>query len=99
LGIRFECEALARVIDPGAGPLKLPGLVYGTLALLTGGLALAGLWTRGTGSTGTSAEVGLVSAFLAWTSVWLAPRRRPRLYALLIVAATLLLLWVALSLV
>jgi hypothetical protein len=97
LGVRALGQAL-RVIAEGPCCAEWPReLTYGLLTLLSGTAALVNLWQRGIvwGSTSHVMRGGLAGAWLVWTADWLAPRRHPRLRAVLTVVAALLLMVVA----
>ncbi len=99
LAARALGQALSDIIDPPLSTDRLPGLVYGPLTVLVAGVALVNLWSRGEVWAGTRAEVGIASAYLAWSGVWLSPRPHRRLRQVSVVAAALLLIWVVLTLV
>ena len=99
LAVRALGQALSDIIDPALSTDQRPGLVYGPLTVLVAGVALVNLWSRGEVWAGTRAEVGIASAYLAWSGVWLSPRPHRRLHPVSVVAAALLLIWVVLTLV
>jgi hypothetical protein len=97
LSARALGQAL-RVIVDGPGCADWPReLAYGLLTFVSGSAALVNLWQRGIVWGGSSPVVqgGLAGAWLVWTADWLAPRRRPKLRAVLTGLAALLLIVVA----
>jgi hypothetical protein len=97
LGGRALGQAL-HLIAQGPGSTEWPReLTYGLLTFVSGSAALVNLWQRGTmwGSSDPVVRGSLAGAWLVWTADRLAPRRRPRLRAVLTVMAALLLMIVA----
>ncbi len=92
LGARALAQALLSL------PRSSPGVewpfpaTYALLTLIVGGVALVNLWQRGAVWSGRPGEGGLAGAWLAWSAVWLVPRRSPRLRAGLTIIAALLLI-------
>ncbi len=68
-------------------------ITYALLTLLVSGIALVNLWQRGMIWKGATEEGMLAGTWLAWSAAWLGPRKRPRLRAILVILATLLLFW------
>ncbi len=99
LAVRALGQALSDIIDPALSTDRRPALVYGPLTVLVAGVALVNLWSRGEVWAGTRAEVGIASAYLAWSGVWLSPSPYRRLRPVSVVAAAFLLIWVVLALV
>jgi len=50
-------------------------VIYALLTLLVSGVALVNLWQRGSVEGKAVYESGLAGAWLAWSAVWLIPRR------------------------
>jgi len=97
LGTRSLGEALSEIIDPTSS-IKWPAAATcALLTLLVSGAALVNLWQRGMLWKGTTEEGLLAGTWLAWVAAWLGPRERPRLRAVLITGAALLLCWTALT--
>lgn len=97
LGARGLGQAL-QVIAGGTGYTGTSrALTFVPLTLVSGSAALVNLWQRGTvwGSSDPVMRGGLAGAWLVWSADWLAPRRLPRLRAVLTVMAALLLIVVA----
>jgi hypothetical protein len=99
LGARGLGQALP-VIAEGSGYIgRSRALTYVLLTLVSGSAALANLWQRGLvwGGSDPVMRGGLAGAWLVWSADWLAPRRLPRLRAVLTVMAALLLIVVAIG--
>ncbi len=90
LGARALGDALSETIDSWSSVAT-----YTLLTLLASGISLVNLWQRGMMWQGTTEESILAGTWLAWSAVWLSPRERPRLRAVPVVVATLLLCWTA----
>jgi hypothetical protein len=99
LGARALGQAL-REMAAGSRCVDWPReLTLGLLTLVAGSATLVSLWRRGVvwGGSDPALRGGLASAWLVWSADWLAPRRRPRLRALLTSTAALLLIAVAIG--
>jgi hypothetical protein len=97
LGARALGQSL-QAIAAGIPYVEWPGaLAYGLTTLLFGSASMVSLWWRGTLWSGADPVLrgGIASAWLAWTADWLAPRRYPRLRAVLTIVAALLLILAA----
>ena len=98
LGARALGQGLSEVIasSPHVERPPLPtATTYALLTLLVGGTVLVNLWQRGSVWGGTTYEGGLAGAWLAWSAVWLSPRRPLWLRAVLTTTAALLLIVLA----
>lgn len=101
LGARALGQSLRDVAapPPHAEELALPtAITYALLTLLVSSTALVNLWQRGAIWGGTlyqSGEGGLAGAWLAWSAVWLIPRRPRWLRAILTTVAASLLIALA----
>lgn len=97
-GIRAASRSVARAVGAEAADTQ-PGALFGLLAAGVGLMVLSNLWWQGTLGLRHPAVAGGVSAMLAWSAVWILPRRRRVSHAGVSAGAALWLLWVALALI
>ncbi len=91
LGAQALSQSLGKIITPPPHieePALSSAVTYTLLTLLVSGVALVNLWQRGSVGGETVYEGGLAGAWLAWSAVWLIPRRPPWLRTALMATAT-----------
>jgi hypothetical protein len=97
LGARAMGQSLHLLVT-GVSYVEWPGtLTYGLTTLLSASVAFVNLWQRGALWAGANPALrgGITGAWLAWSADRLAPRRYPRLRAVLTIVAALLLILAA----
>ena len=100
LGARALSRCLRKIITPPPHieePALSTAVTYTLLTLLVSGVALVNLWQRGSVGGKTVYESGLTGAWLAWSAVWLIPRRPPWLQIVLMATAASILIILAIG--
>ena len=98
LGAQALSQSLGEIISPPPhveGPALSTSVTYALLTLLVSGVALVNLWQRGSVEGKTVYESGLAGAWLAWSAVWLIPRRSLWLQSVLMSTAASVLIILA----
>lgn len=97
LAVRLLGETLAAYMSRGLPERWTFPVAYACLALLAGGIVLAGTYVRGIPWPQSRFERGLVAAWVGWSGLWIGRGLKSRIHDALMIAAALALVSVVVA--